>query len=141
MSDVTTGKNSKFSYGDGATPEVWTEIADATGFAGPGLSRETHDATNSASPDDYREIIGGLKDGGEYTIDLDFVPGSTGLDTLLAHFESNALVNYRITYPNGHTWTAAALITALDPNAPIDDKMTIPATFKVSGKPVLAAAA
>ena len=37
--------------GDGAGPEVFTSIADATGISGPGLSRETLDVTSHGSPD------------------------------------------------------------------------------------------
>ena len=138
MPDVTTGKGTKFAFGDGATPtENFTNIANTTNFGGPGLSRDTHDATNSDSPDGYREFIAGLRDGGEFSLDLDFVPGATGIETLLTHFHSDTPVNYRVIYPNAYRFVFKAFVTAFDPSAPIDDKMGIPATFKITGKPVL----
>ena len=49
--------------------------------------------------------------------------------------------NYQITAPNGIRWQMAAICTEYAPEAPLDDKMTASLTFKVSGKPTLAAAA
>ncbi|MCI0687121.1 MAG: hypothetical protein L0Y54_07800, partial [Sporichthyaceae bacterium] len=60
--------------GDGGSPENFTAIGRSTSISGPGLSRETLDVTAHDSPDQWREFQGGLRDGGELTVDINYDP-------------------------------------------------------------------
>lgn len=118
----------------------FTPIANVTNIDGPETERETIDVTAHDSPDAWREFVGGLKDGGEVSLELNYDPREH--DTLLAQFDSDDLVPCRLRWPNdiGH-WTFPAIMTAFKPGAPVDDKLAAETTWKVSGKPTAVAGA
>jgi predicted secreted protein len=124
--------------GDGATPtEVFTAIGSVMSVGGPGLSRDTYDVTAHDSPDQWREFIGGLKDGGVVSIDINYNPAVH--DTLVDDFDDSAPRNYEVAFPTTPetVWSISALLTGFEPDAPHDDKLTASLTFKLSGPPVL----
>lgn len=122
--------------GDGAGPEVFTAIANVTDITPPGLERETYDVTAHDSEEAWREFIGGLKDGGEVELELNYDPREH--DALVADFDDANPRNYKVVWPGTlGNWAFKALITNFEPEAPHDDKLAASATFKVSGKPVL----
>lgn len=121
--------------GDGGTPEIFTAIANVTSISGPGLSRETIDVTAHDSPDGWMEFVGGLKDAGEVSADINYDPSKH--DTLVADFDDDEPRNYQLVFPDGTTWSFAAILTGFEPEAPYDDKLAASLTFKVTGKPTL----
>ena len=86
------GIGSALQRGDGASPEVFTTIAEILSIGGPSLTAGTVDATSMESLDRYAEFIAGLKDGGEVSFTIAFIPTepthrvTTGF---LADFNSN----------------------------------------------------
>lgn len=132
------GYGNLFAIESQASPAVYETLAEVTNITPPGRSKDAVDATHSQSPDRYREFIAGLKDGGECSIELNFVPNGGDFDKLDAAFESDELVNCRITFTDTSVWTFAGIMTGLEPEAPLDDKMMATATFKISGKPTFA---
>lgn len=132
------GFGTQLKRGDGAGPEVFTALANVTNIGGPGLSRETIDVTSHASPDGWMEFLGGLKDGGEVSADINYDPANH--DALVDDFEDSAPRNYQIVFPDDATttWTVALILTGFEPEAPYDDKLSASLTFKVNGKPTLA---
>jgi predicted secreted protein len=131
------GYGTLFKIGNGATPEVFTTVGEVTSITPPGMSRDAIDATHEESPDGWREFIGGLKDGGEVSLELNYVPGSATTILLNAEIEA-APGNKQIVFPGGEIFSFRALCTNFEPEAPLDDKMVASATYKVSGKPTLA---
>lgn len=123
--------------GDGGGPEVFTAIARVSKIEGPGTERETYDTTTHDDPDGYRSFIGGLKDGGEVELELNYMPQFH--DSLLDDYADSDPRNYRLVFPDptSSTWAFKALLTKFKPSAPADDKLTASATFKVSGKPTI----
>lgn len=122
--------------GDGATPEVFTPLANVADITPPGIERETYDVTAHDSPEAWREFIGGLKDGGEVEIEVNYDPREH--DNLIADFADSAPRNYKIVWPGTlGNWAFAAILTNFEPEAPHDDKLAASLTFKVSGKPVI----
>ena len=122
-----------------ATPGAadYAPIANINSLSGPGMEREEIDVTAHDSPDQYREYVFGLKDGGEITADVNYDPSEH--DMLLDDWESSDPRGYRITFPDPAqtTWTVQAGLTGFEPEAPHDDKLAASLTFKVSGKPEL----
>ena len=140
---VKIGLGVEFAVGDGASPEVFTKVAEVLSVGGPSLSRDTPEATHTDSTAGYKEFIAGMKDGGEVTINMNFLPADASQDLatgLLGDFGTDTPINYQITFPYSPTvaWTFAGFITGFEPDVPIEDRMTASVTFKVSGQPTLA---
>lgn len=132
------GYGTLFASGNGASPEVFTTLGEVTAITPPGWSRDTVDATHEQSPGAHREFIAGLADAGEVSMDINFVPGNAAAAALEAEKAltgSSTLINRRITFPDGSYMSFAAILTAVEPDAPIDDKMSASVTLKVSGAP------
>ena len=123
----------------GTTYEV---IANVTSIGGPERTRETIDVTSHDSPDGWMEFIGGLKDGGELSCDINYDPAEVTHD-IDDDFDDTEPRNWQIVILPGtddeHTWSIKGILTNLGDEFPYDDKMARSMTIKVSGKPTLAA--
>ena len=130
--------------GDGASPEVFTNIAELTDLSTPSMTKDQVEATHTDSPDGFREFIPGLKDGGEFTATCNFVSGNATQNNIsggaLHDFINESTPrNWRITFPGGtDVWTFKAVITGYTISTPMEDRMTIELTFKVAGAPTIA---
>lgn len=129
-----------FQRGDDAGA-VFTTLANVTNISGPARTRETIDVTSHDSPDGWMEFLGGLKDGGEISLDVNYDPSETTHD-LDDDFDDVEPRAYRIVIlpdtEDEHTWTISGILTALEDEFPYDDKMNRSMTIKVTGKPTLA---
>jgi len=118
-------------------------IANVPDISGPSRSREAIEVTAHDSPDQYREFVKGLKDGGEVEITINYDPGEATHQALDDDFEEHDLRDYQVVVLPGeadeHTWEFSGLITDLGDEFPHDDKMERTVTFKISGKPTLTA--
>ncbi|MDQ0829542.1 putative secreted protein [Streptomyces achromogenes] len=121
----------------------FTAVANVSDVSGPSRSREAIEVTAHDSPDQYREFVKGLKDGGEVEITINYDPAATTHQALDDDFEEDDLRDYQVVILPGkaaeHTWDFTALITDLGDEFPHDDKMERSVTFKISGKPSLTA--
>ncbi|MCK9922455.1 outer capsid protein Hoc [Frankia sp. AgPm24] len=133
------GFGTELRRGNGATPEVFTVIADVTTISGPGMERETLEMTAHDSPDRWREFIGGLKDGGEVSIDMNYDIGEPTHNGLQDDFDDPDPRHFQIVFPDEAQtcWEVDLILTGLEPEYPYDDKMACSATWKVSGRPNL----
>jgi predicted secreted protein len=121
--------------GDGASTEVFTTLADVTSLSPPKIKRDTLDVTSHDSVDGWQEFVGGLKDPGEVSADVNYQP--TEHDVLVEDFEDAKPRNYKIVFPDGTIWAFGAILTGFEPDAPYDDKLAATLTWKVSGKPTI----
>ena len=133
-SSAAIGFNTDFSIYNGTT---YVEVAEVTSITWPGYARDAIDATHMNSDDKFREYIPGLMDAGEVTIELNYIPAAA--DVLIAALTANAIGQFKIQHNAGVNVVFKAIVTAYQPQAPVDDKMTASATFKVTGKPTWAA--
>ncbi len=121
---------------------VYETIANVTSIGGPERTRETIDVTSHDSPNGWMEFIGGLKDGGELSCDINYDPAETTHD-IDDDFDDTTPRNWQIVILPGtedeHTWSLKGILTNLGDEFPYDDKMGRSMTIKVSGKPTLAA--
>lgn len=134
------GYGTLLKFGDGASPESFTTVAEVINIDGPGLSRSIPEATHMESPDGYREYLAGLKDGEEVTVECNFLPGNATQDPstgVLSFFESGARKNWQVVWPFSPavTWEFSGIVTGFQPTTPVDDKITLSVTIKVTGKP------
>lgn len=138
MSDAIHGYGTQFLRGnEDGPPETFTAIAEVTNISGISQEKETIEVTHLESPSKYREFISGLRDAGEVTIDLNFIPDGTSFANLKTDFEADVARSYQIIWPDtaSTTVTFEGHVTALPPEAPVDDKLSISVTFKVTGVP------
>lgn len=123
------------------TPGTFEVIANVSDLSGPTRAREAIEVTAHDSPNQYREFVKGLKDGGEVSLTLNYDPDVVTHQHLDADFEEDDLRAYQIIIFPGtadeYTWDFDALITALEDSFPIDDRMERSVTVKISGKPTL----
>jgi len=132
----------KVKRGDGATPEVFTEVAELTGLSGPEISVDAVEVTHTSSPSAARQYIAGLLDAGEVGLEVNWLPADiTQNDSatgLLGDIVARTLRNFQIVWPDtaGTTWQVSAVPTNLSPDAgDLGGKMTAGCTLKVSGLP------
>ena len=81
-------------------------LAEVTNITPPALARDMVDATHTESPQKWREFIPGLRDAGEVTLELNFLPDGAAITKLLALINCDALSQCRIRFN--------------DPSPPID---------------------
>lgn len=116
-------------------------LAEITNISGPGISFDTIDATHYTSTDHFKEFIAGFGDGGEVTIEGNFIPGDTdGQVAFITDAFAKTVREVIVTLsPSATTltWTFDALVTKLDFAQPMDNKLGFTATLKVSGVPAL----
>lgn len=130
------------SRSDMASSPTFTDVANImSGPDGPSLSKDIIDVTAHDSPNEYREKLGGLRDGGQVTFDINWDPAETTHQPLITDFhDDDTPRDYMITYPDTSTVTFSAIVSGFEPGAPHDDKLTASVTMDVSGKPTFTAA-
>ncbi|MGW4641806.1 phage tail tube protein [Sphaerisporangium sp. NPDC004334] len=116
---------------------VFTSIAAVANIGGPEMEREAYDATHHSSPNGWREFVGGLKDGGEVSLELRYDPRLH--DVLVGDFDDDEPRDYRLIWPaiTGAQWDFKAIMTGFSPEGPHDDLLTAEITLKVTGQPVI----
>jgi predicted secreted protein len=135
------GKKTVFEREDPVDSGTFVAVAEVKSIGGPSLSRDSADATNMDSPDDYEETIPSLKKGGEVALVLNFRPdhasqGSTA--GLLKDFEDGTVRKWRIRWPQFSTTpslTFPGYITGWEPSAAVKDVMAVAVKVMVTGKP------
>jgi len=121
-----------------------TTVAEVLDISGPGLSADAIDMTSHDSTDGYMEAVQGIKDGGEVSFDINFVPtGTTHKNAsggLLYEYEQGTESTWSVVFPDGSstTWTFPGFITGFEPKAPVKGKLSASVKIKLSGKPTLA---
>lgn len=125
-----------FQTEDAVTPGTFNSVASVFNVTLPEIERETLDVTAHDSADGWMEFIGGLKNGGEFSIEVNYDP--TKHDVLVADMDTSAAKNYKIVFPGAlGSWSFTAVMTGFAPEAPHDDKLSAEISFQVSGKPTL----
>lgn len=107
-------------------------VSEINSITGPGKSRDTIDVTRLEDTDGYRQFIGGLRNPGTVTLNMNYTP--EGYALLNGDFEEDDLVEYSIELPNGKgTFTFNGLVTEVPVSIPIGDKVTVDVTIQISG--------
>jgi len=134
-SAAVNGFGAVFAYiSSGST---YTDLAEVLSVTPPSISVETIDATHMGSDDGFREYIASLKDGGEVTVNLNYVEASA---TLLQTLVLAGVETFKVTFPGSSTFVFNGIPTAFAfDDVVIDDKIAMSLTIKVTGKPVYTA--
>ena len=137
MSNAISGEGTVFLRWtvDSPTSEGdWTKWAEINSISGPSMSRDSIDVTSLDSVGGYREFIGGFRDGGTVTLNMNFT--RTTYEAAKEDFEDDATQNYEIVLPDedSTSFEFSGIITELPLEITADDKVTANVTIKVNGK-------
>lgn len=136
MTLAKIGYGTQLKMGDGASPEVFTPIAEVHNFGGPGKSQEAVDATHTDSPSRTKEKIAGMAEEGDITIDINWVPSDAtqdNTDGLRSKIGSATPTNFEMVFPDAEQAAFAGIITDMSPAQPIEDRMTASVTITPTG--------
>jgi hypothetical protein len=133
-------KNTQCLRGDGATPtEVFNLIGEVTSFSAPTVTTEEIEVTNFDST--AKEFISsGLADGGEISLEMNFVGSDLQQQGLRTDAYSGVTRNFRFIM-NDHattktTVTFAAFVKMVDgPKGGVGEAYKTSVTLKVTGQP------
>jgi hypothetical protein len=131
MPDAIAGMGTQFRRWNSATGN-WERIALITKISGPDSKRDTQDTTSLDTLGGYRTFIGGLRDGGNVKLSMQFSRDT--YEVMRADFEIDTLQNYEIVLPDDDQTSAEfqGLVTELPLS--IDEKIiTADVTIKISG--------
>ncbi|HEX9904630.1 MAG TPA: phage tail tube protein [Propylenella sp.] len=144
MTAAIEAQGTLLKAGNGASPEVFTTIAEVNDIRWNGLATTQIEVTNHGSTGGFREYILTNQDGGEVVFDVNYVPGATthknAAGGFLKRWVDKTTDNYTVTWPSSPvvTWSFAAIITNMDFSAPARDAaLSGTVTLKVTGQPTL----
>ena len=121
---------------------IMVPVIEIIKIGGPTMKRDMKEVSNMASPNEYKEFIAGLGDGGSVTFEGNYIPKEATLSqqTLRTDFENGTLSTWCINLsgPVGDgIWGFNAFVQDLSPAYPVDDRITFTGTLKITGKPIL----
>jgi hypothetical protein len=134
----TLALGTELLIGDGASPEVFTEVALLREFTPPGLTVDTEETTNHSQADYFRQFRPTLINPGELSGQLLFDPAdathddSDGVLSLLLDRQRH---NMKIRIPTDPilNYDFAAIVTQFQPGTPTDQHLTADFTAMLSG--------
>jgi hypothetical protein len=128
-----TGLKTKFILGA-------TEIAQVSGIAPPGPTRETVDVEDLNPADEFKKKLLGLIDGGECSFTLNFDPENSTHQACEAALYSGAEQTCKIKYRSGKGYTFKGYVIGFAPQEIASgDVMQAEITIAVTSKPVYGA--
>ncbi len=132
-SSALTSQGVTIGVGDGASPEVFTTIAEVKSIDGPGGQANEIDVTDLSST--AKEFALGLQDEGDITLDINYIPGNTQHAQLRSDRAAGTSRNYRITFTDSPatTWTFAAYVKGFSISNAVDNITGASVTLRVSG--------
>jgi hypothetical protein len=129
-----------------STHVLFGEIAEVKKIAGPSLKVDTVDVTSHQSTGAWKEFIPVLKESGDVTFDVNYVPTDVTINAtngVLDDLENARLRSFSLVFPDNATdslktrWDFVGYVTAVSPDAPHDNVLAGSITIKVTGAPTL----
>ena len=142
-----------FKVGDGASPEVFTAVANVVNINISGRSVEEVDFTHLASDNAFREFRAGFKDPGEISMTCHYNPGNAtlnGVAGLEYKLNTGDLFNFQIDMsgvggiPNAtdfdYILAGTGYVSGGDYTFSGEDPITFDVTIRISGSMTFTAA-
>lgn len=133
---ATPAYGTLLKIGDGATPEVFTTIAEVGDLEAPEIILNTEDATTHDSAG-WGEVIGTQLDGGEPTFTINWRPTNATHDEttgLLYSILNRVKKNFKVVLPSTvKTFSFAAVVTSFKPKQPVKGILQAEIKLKISG--------
>lgn len=113
-------RGTKIAYGDGASPEVFTDVAEALDISAPSPTRGEIEVTNHDSPSLTKEFIADDVDPGSMSFDVNFLSATaaTSQTQVQTDFDAGTVKNWRIRFTNNRQWIFPAYVNEFTAAAP-----------------------
>jgi predicted secreted protein len=111
-------------------------VAELITISGPSCNATEIDVTNHDSVGDFKEFLMGPLDGGEITLEGNFIPSnSTGQAAIITDFENRTVRVWHIHFPAAlsASFTFSGYVKSYSISAPVGAQVKFNATIKVSG--------
>ena len=133
-SNAISGEGALFQRESDSSSGVYATIAEVNTITGPSMTKDFIDVTSLDSTGGYREYIGSFRDGGTVVLNMNFTVD--GYEEMHNDFESDDSKNYQIVLPDTGAYTLGftGFVTDLPLTIPLDDKITVDVTIKVTGQ-------
>lgn len=131
------GYGTILSRGNGASPQVFTRLAEVRKVGEFGSERGLIDMTNLDSPDAFMEYLLAMKDGVELPVEANFLPANEtqGAETgLIADHNDGTRRDFELELPGDFgTFTFSALVKAWKANIAPNEGLIATFTLKLTG--------
>ena len=109
-------------------------VAEVNSVTGPNSTRNQIDVTSLDSTGGYKEFIGGFRDGGEVTLNMNFTKATYGLMQNDFENDDNSIA-YTVVLSDATATTIgfSGFVQSLGFAVPTEDKVTADVTIKVTG--------
>lgn len=136
MSDAaeTQGFKLEIAVNPLASPLVYTEVKEITGFQGFGGQASEIDTTHLQSP--AKESIMGLQDFGTFDIDTNYLSNDPGQKLMRAAKAARTKQHFLATYSNGSTDEFDGFVLSGPKSGGVDAKIDGSFSIRVTGEPV-----
>lgn len=144
MSDGLSAFGTTFQVGDGASPEVFTAVAEVQKIGEYTIEADEIDLTHHESPGGFEEVVMGIIKTGVVPLAFNYIPtnathrdASGGLMNLV---RTKALTNFRLVFPDlsSTTFNFSGYVKKVSIDAAHDGKLAGSADIKITGEPVMA---
>lgn len=125
----------KLKAGNGASPEVFTTIAEVVDIEPPAIMQDTVEVTHMESPGRWREHIVTLLKGGDCTWDMNLLPQNATQRSLITDLIAGTKRNMQVVFSDSSSSVLAfsGYFTEYKPGAKRDDKATCSAKLTITG--------
>jgi hypothetical protein len=132
--DAISAQGTVVARAPAATPTTFTAIGNLHNITPPSLTRNPIETTSHNDPED--SYVVGIKRRGEISFNLGFVPSGASHGTasgLMKSWDTGTKDGWRITFPDGATWTFSGYLTNISPSAPVDEELTADISIQPTG--------
>lgn len=135
-SNAILGFGAKFKISDGAESPTFVQIAEVVSVGWPNIQAEDVEVTNHGSPDRTREYIQGLKDAGEMTITLNWIPGNASSDLIHGLLDTGTKRQMQVITANDYQAQFLGYIKGFEVTQEPSAALQATVTIRVAGSPV-----
>jgi len=137
MANEFLGIGTQLKIGDGGSPETFTLIPNCLDINGPSESVDLVETTSMDSANQTRTYIPGLKNTGEISFDLNWVPENAVHQQLKSDFDARVTRNFQMILPNpgASVFAFAGIITSFGVTDPVAGVVTRSVTITITGAP------
>lgn len=126
----------QLARGDGASPEVFTVIAEITDYDGPGGQAAVIDMSHAQST--FKDKKMGVPDEGQFTISGNFIGTDAAQTGLRTDRKNRTRRNFRATFTDSGPSVAnfAGFVLSFSTRGAVDDKISFSVTIEIDGEVV-----
>lgn len=130
-STAIKSQGATIALSDGASPEVYTAVANINTISLSGVVAGEIEVTDLSST--AKEFLQGLEDPGSVTINGFYDYSNTQQSTMRDAVGGSTSSNYRITLSDSHTIDFAALVSSFQMNVAVDGAVEMVMELKITG--------